>query len=838
MTREGDLDALTHQNRQLTEQVRRLIKTEQRLHAVKNQSRLQLKRIGALNQFALSAATAGHTHEVLSTALRFILSSFSFEHVAAFLREMGGRVTPVLTVVRGGVPVPTEAGQWDAEPLGSGWPVGPVILPGNRGGGVYPGLDPFVRYATAAFESSLPRLGRPESRLVIPCWRSSHELLGVLIFQRSNTPLSHADSLPGEQELPFLALCARHIEAALENVMLRELSVESEERFARGFETSIVGMLMLDRRGRVLRANDAAAAIAGVTAQVLAGRPFKELIAVDPYAHGELARLGADPMWQSSSFLAEIERSPEVVRTVQVSISRLMAHGSEYAYAQLVDVTARQKAEAELKASARRLREVIEHLPTAIFVVRSGRIEYVNSAAVRLLGTASVNEIAGSDLRSYVHPEEEAPLLTAVQSVEDHGVATRVLERSWRRANGTEFVAEETLVPISFEGAAAVLILVDDVTERRHMKTQLIQADRLATVGALAAGVAHEINNPLSYVMLHLERLTRRLSDGADQQGAASALEGAVRIRDIVRDLRTFSRVDEGGRTAVDVHAVLETVLAMAANEMKYRAKVVRDYCDPCRVLVNEGRLAQVFLNLVVNAVQAIEEGDLESNSIRLATRRDGDNVIVTVSDTGVGIASQDLPRIFEPFFTTKAPGVGSGLGLSICRNLIEGYGGRITVASEVSRGTSFAVSLPTTDEAAPRSREGVRRESISNRRGRILLIDDEDQIRMVLAEFLGADHDVVTAADGVAAQQILAADTSFDVVVCDLMMPGVSGVDLYAWVCEHCDGLSERMVFMTGGAFTPKGREFLEQLSRPVLDKPFPPAKLLRLVGQYVGRA
>ncbi|QSQ15785.1 ATP-binding protein [Myxococcus landrumensis] len=251
-----------------------------------------------------------------------------------------------------------------------------------------------------------------------------------------------------------------------------------------------------------------------------------------------------------------------------------------------------------------------------------------------------------------------------------------------------------------------------DITDRKAMQAQLVVADRLAAVGTLAAGVAHEINNPLAFVLsnlsflaVELQSVARELPPGRTsemEEVLREAVDGAHRVRQIVRDLRTFSRGDDEAAAAVNLQAVLESAITMARGELKMRAQIIRDYRDVPLVEGNEGRFGQVFLNLLINAAHAIPEGKPESHQVRVVLRSTEDRVIVEVHDTGVGMAPEVRARIFDPFFTTKPVGEGTGLGLSICHGIVTGFGGEIAVESEPGRGSVFRVTLP----VGPRSRE------------------------------------------------------------------------------------------------------------------------------------
>jgi PAS domain S-box-containing protein len=262
------------------------------------------------------------------------------------------------------------------------------------------------------------------------------------------------------------------------------------------------------------------------------------------------------------------------------------------------------------------------------------------------------------------------------------------------------------------------LVVLRDVTEQRQLQARLALADRMASVGTLAAGVAHELNNPLAYVSSNLTYVAdalRQVQGGAASASADTvarvlaapvqeAIEGACRMRSIVHDLRTFSRAEDDAAGPVDLRRVLESSVRMAWNEIKYRGQLeqrMEDDLPP--VHGSEARLGQVFLNLLVNAAQALPEGAAEKNAIRLVARRvDGGGVVVEVTDTGCGIPPEHRRRIFDPFFTTKPVGLGTGLGLSICHNIVTSMGGEIVVESAVGQGTTFRVHLPAAGARAP----------------------------------------------------------------------------------------------------------------------------------------
>jgi signal transduction histidine kinase len=385
--------------------------------------------------------------------------------------------------------------------------------------------------------------------------------------------------------------------------------------------------------------------------------------------------------------------------------------------------------------------------------------------------------------------------------------------------------------------------------ERRRMQQQLLIADRMASVGTLAAGVAHEINNPLAAVVANLElmakdisglcealQITEQFHEVVDE--LRDAREGAERLRHIVRDLKIFSRsTDEERRGPVSVKRVLESSLRMAWNEIRHRARLVKDYGDVPPVEANDARLGQVFLNLIVNAAQAIPEGNTDQNLIRVSTKMDpaSGRVVVEIRDSGAGIPPENLARIFDAFFTTKPVGVGTGLGLPICHRIVTGLGGEIQVESQVGKGTVFRVLLVPTSFDAETTAVPVTVVAPAARRGKVLVVDDEPMIIKALERLLADEHEVTLASTAGEARERILSGARYDVIICDLMMPQMTGMDLHAECLRVAPEQAARMVFLTGGAFTPGARAFLDGVPNQRIEKPFDTQHLRSIVNDRV---
>jgi PAS domain S-box-containing protein len=486
---------------------------------------------------------------------------------------------------------------------------------------------------------------------------------------------------------------------------------------------------------------------------------------------------------------------------------------------------ARRAAEDALRRSEDRFRMLIEHAPDAVFLVDS-TLRYIdaNEAACKMLGYTR-EELLALYMKDLLPPREleVRPLLLDPKKTGQ----TRTNERTLVRKDGSH---------VSVEIAGAVLpggllqSFVRDIGARKALEAQLVRTERLASLGRLAGGVAHEINNPLAYVLLNLGLLKKEVSSLAAslestakiEHAVTESLDGAERVRRIVRGLAEFSRGEEEQLTAVDVNAALDSAIHIVENKIRHRARLVRRFEASRPARANEFRLGQVFVNLLVNAADAIPEGHVDENEIGISTRVDADGVVIEVSDTGPGIAADVRDHLFDPFFTTKPIGMGTGLGLSICHSIVTSFGGTIAANGELGRGATFKVVLPiaTGEAVAPSSRTADGPAANKQARARILVIDDEPQITRVMATML-SEHDLTVTTNGREARALCAKE-SFDCILCDVMMPDMSGPEIHAALRDDGRGLERRMVFMTGGAFTARAREFLASVKNPCIDKPF----------------
>jgi signal transduction histidine kinase/CheY-like chemotaxis protein len=415
--------------------------------------------------------------------------------------------------------------------------------------------------------------------------------------------------------------------------------------------------------------------------------------------------------------------------------------------------------------------------------------------------------------------------------------------------------------------------------EQEVMRATVVHKEKLAALGTLVAGVAHEINNPLTVLQLtmegcrallapaikvagelgnlvargtgaspdQIERLSALARTGAPSSEGAQLFEEMLvasrSIADIVRDLRIFARSDERSESkqVVEIADLIDQVLRLVGREFPSQVIVERDYTASVpKLVVPPGRLSQVLINVLINAAHAIREIERPVHRIRISTRADDQHVAITVSDTGPGIAPKTLDHIFDPFFTTKRVGTGTGLGLSISRSIMMDMGGDLIVTSVHGDGATFIALLPLPDETALRfgATEAVvtRASRFSRERPSVLFVDDDNQVLRAYSRALGRDCNVLLAEDGQEAIDLLSSGSTPDAVVTELSLPQIDGAAFYAWLCRERPHLATRTIFVTAHSTSLEYQGFLRDVPNPVLLKPINAPTLKAAIDSVVG--
>jgi signal transduction histidine kinase/CheY-like chemotaxis protein len=501
------------------------------------------------------------------------------------------------------------------------------------------------------------------------------------------------------------------------------------------------------------------------------------------------------------------------------------------------DTTKEVAAELARNTMEVRLALAVNHAPIVIWTAdEHGIVRLSEGAGLASMGVKS-GELVGQDLFELYRDHPTIP---------DYIRRGLAGDSFWYTVEVPGAIYDTYITPLrDAEGAVTgVAALSNDVTELRRLQANAIQNDRAIALGTLAASVAHEINNPLTYLLAHaeiceknLERLELALASfpagTADEarrvfydlrSDFAPIRSAGERISRITRQLRTFSRSSDEHREVIDLRSVVHAVLELVGKDAEACANLRLELGDPAHVFADEARLVQVVLNLVVNAMQAVRAQKRADSVITLRVSSDGERVALEVEDNGSGVPTGHRERIFDPFFSTKELGEGTGLGLFVCRNIVRDLGGDIAVEGGMNGGARFRVSLPGHDQTPTPARERPASEDPSPiERARVLLIDDEPLLLRALSQNLrNAGHEVMSVDDAKNGLELMLSNRAFDLVFCDLMMRGMTGMDLLKALLERAPHRVNRVVFMSGGAYTPEAQAFLDRYSAQCIDKPF----------------
>jgi PAS domain S-box-containing protein len=671
-------------------------------------------------------------------------------------------------------------------------------------------------------------------------------------------------------------LHVHQVELEMQNEELRRAQAEldaARARYVDLYELAPVGYCTLGEHGLVVEANLTLAALLGVTRVDLLEQPISRFIVGDDQ----------DAYYRLRARLVET-RAPQACELrmmkagggplwVHLDVAVKEADGGAECLVAVSDITDRMEATEALRRSQAMLArtESLAHIGSWERDLRTEAVTW-SDEMYRIFGRDTGDlppKLAA--YRAHCHPDDLAPLERALDLLLREGRPYEMELRVIRPDGETRVCLARAFAERGAGGAPTRIFgSFQDITDRLELQARVMQSERLVSMGLLAAGVAHEINNPLTYVLFNVETLAADLSkiavaavrcravlrqqdpsaltDGALDvlrpdaledavARAREAFEGGKRIKAITQNLSRLSRVQPQQETLFDINRAIETAATMAQHEIAFRAHLVKDLGPVPAIRGLEGKVSQVLLNLLINAAQAIDEGNSAANRIGVRTWVEGDDVLVEVSDTGRGIAPENLEHIFDPFFTTKAVGKGTGLGLAICRSIATELGGDIRVESTVGKGSRFVLRLPTDPASEPRPADPTPPEpsAAPGVRGRVLVVDDEPSICRTMDRLVGRAHEVVTVGSAVQAQRVLEQDRAFDVILCDLMMPEMTGMELHAWLVESHPALASRVVFVTGGAFTRRAEEFLASTTNRLLRKPVVPTEVAKLVADLV---
>lgn len=532
-------------------------------------------------------------------------------------------------------------------------------------------------------------------------------------------------------------------------------------------------------------------------------------------AHGDSATLERAKVTQPYGYVLKPYNLADLCRTVELAVYR---HAFQ---------REREERERWYSTTLRSIGEAV------ITVDNQARINFLNPCAEEALGMRSeacLGRPAAEVLR--LEDEQETPLETVLRQGQ-----SLIFEGKVRNGHDQVRIFSDTTSPVVTDDRRTLgaVMVFRDITERQRLQRQIEFNDRLASLGTMAAGMAHEINNPLAVIQGHAEWLEESLRQKgsrahAQELEALIELKAAVtRIRGVVNDLRTFSQPPREERLSrCDVRQALERALRSTCAEIRRVATLVTELnAERAEVEADENRLVQVLVNLLINAAQAIDSGSAGENRVEVKLESHQGLVEVLVSDTGTGIPPEAIERIFDPFYTTKPPGVGTGLGLSVCHTIVRTLGGELSVDSELGQGTTFRLQIP----LAPTPPDETEAEVEFIHSGRILVIDDDATIRKILSRLLSRDHRVTCASQGQEALNLLDSGQEFEVILCDLMMPVMDGREFFLTLQQRYPQWVERVIFLSGGASDEVHQEFVDSLLQPFLHKPLPIEHLREMI-------
>jgi two-component system, cell cycle sensor histidine kinase and response regulator CckA len=503
--------------------------------------------------------------------------------------------------------------------------------------------------------------------------------------------------------------------------------------------------------------------------------------------------------------------------------------------------------ERKLAERERWLETTLRSIAEGVVCVDSrGSVTFMNAAAEAMTGVAA-DEATGHDADDFLQFADararpvSSPLAEALRTRAPVELSEELLLMS----RGGEVMIGDSAAPVSADGELLGAVMVfRDVGEQRRLRRQLEISGRLASLGTMAAHMAHEINNPLAIVTANASFITQKLGVLREElerppanldpacrrhlEAIAEALAetetAAFRVGRVVSDLRTFARPPQGDRRRADVIQAVEWAVRAIGPELGQRARLTTEFGRVPLVAAEEGRLRQVFLNLLLNALEAIQPGAVDANQIRVVARLQQGRVVVEVRDSGCGIPPDAMAQIFEPFFTTKEVGVGTGLGLSVCYGIVKSLGGEVQAESQAGKGSVFRVLLPPAADDEPIE---PHQSAAGPRRPAVLVVDDDPVMLKVVGTVLDPDYDVTSARTAWRALELAQESGPYDLILCDVTMPGITGLDFFGELRVASPDLAGRVAFMTGGTASAEIQAFLGSVENRVLMKPFDVAEL-----------
>jgi PAS domain S-box-containing protein len=617
---------------------------------------------------------------------------------------------------------------------------------------------------------------------------------------------------------------------------------ESEEKYRTIFESANDILMLLDTNGKIVDINGRLKDIGGYERQELIGKNILGLTHIINEKNMAIvvANLQKTVVGNGMvTYQVEMVKKNQELIFMEINAVPIQKEGKVVGVLGILrDITDRKQAEEALRESEEKYRLIVENTRDIIFIANvAGEYVYVSPSVKEILGY-NQNELVGKLFLSLVHPEDRHILeeetaragVSGYQTSGDSEYRTRHASGEWRWvvSRGTR-VADANGNFLYFIGIMRDITANKQAEKEKQILEEKAQINsRLAAVGEMAAGIAHEINNPLTGVLGFSQMLLENKNVPEDiKENLKLIADGSQRVAEIVKRLLTFARQSKPIKAMANLNELIENTLKLREYVLKTNNINVVTRFDPELPwsIVDPGQMQQVFLNLIVNAEQAMKKAH-GKGTLTITTKKIDNNIRILFQDDGPGITRENLGHLFEPFFTTKEPGEGTGLGLSLSRSIVLEHDGKMNVESEFGRGAIFIIDLPIIEallSEAETAASSVKAQPEATKPGRILVIDDEAGVRTLIEKTLTRmGHSVDVIDDARAALDIIDAGTVYDVILTDVRMPGMSGIELYPLIIRRMPSMKNRIIFITGDVMGLDIRTFLNQNNLPYLSKPF----------------